>query len=122
MELRSDALSSEPVYDRYEVMRRFEYDLDAFEELVQLFASCYHDDIGELQSAIEDGELESISRVSRRLKDAARSFSSEPVYDAVDELEQAIRGKSDRESTYYLSRLQENLEVLQAALDEAIGK
>ena len=121
MEARSDA-SSSAVYNRYEVMRRFEYDLDAFEELVQLFTSCYREDIDALQCAIEDRELDSVARVSKRLKDAARSFSSSPVYDAVEQLERAVRsGAPERESFSHLSRVQENLELLQAALDEALG-
>jgi len=122
VETPSDTRGTEAVYNRYEVMRRFEHDLSAFGELVELFASCYPEDLSSLRSAIDGGEFGQVSKVSKRLKDAARSFSSEPVLEAVQALEEAaLRGSSANESTELLSRLEKNLDILQAALDEALG-
>ena len=120
--MRTTGNGPDPVYNRYEVMRRFEHDLGAFEELVELFASCCPGDLEALQSAIDQGDPDEVCRITRRFRDAAKSFSCEPLVDSIRRLEEAVeRGIGQTDSKGLMTRITNDLDVLQSALDDALG-
>ncbi len=111
----------ESPYDEAEFLSRLEGDRELGDEIIQIFLEQCPQAIVDIRQALEDGDMDLLSRHAHGLKGSVGVFAAEAAFAAALDLEIAGRDGDEAGAREACLRLDGEMVRLTAALDENAG-
>ena len=116
----SDDLSS--IFDFEDALDKVGGDREILEEILVVFSESYPDQLNELKNAIDKGDAPIIERTAHTLKGSVGTFSAKKAFETAFRLENMGRDGNLEEAAAVYSKLEQEVEELEAALRATLSE
>lgn len=110
----SDDLPS--IFDLDDALEKVGGDREILEEILVVFSESYPDQLSELKNAIGNGDAPIVERAAHTLKGSVGTFSAKKALETASRLEIMGRDGQLQEAAAVYSKLEQEIEELDAAL------
>ena len=114
--------SSEPLFDREELLDRVDNDVELLAEIVELFLQDYPSLLEKIEKAVADDDAYQLERAAHALKGSVGNFIADRCYQAAFRLEQMGRDEKLDQSREAYEELERELKRLEPALRALLGE
>ena len=119
MAFSDDTLS---IFDLDNALEYVGGDREILEEILEVFSETYPDQLSELKKAINDGDAPIVERAAHTLKGSVGTFSAKKAHETAFRLEILGREGKLEEAAAEYSKLEQEVEELDAALKETLSE
>lgn len=116
----SDDLPS--IFDLDDALEKVGGDREILEEILKVFSESYPDQLSELKNAIDSGDAPLVERTAHTLKGSVGTFSAKKALETAFRLETMGRDGQLQEAAAEYSRLEHEIEELDAALRSTLSE
>ena len=116
----SDDLPS--IFDLDDALEKVGGDREILEEILVVFSESYPDQLSELKNAIDNGDTQIVERAAHTLKGSVGTFSAKKALKTAFRLETMGREGNLQEATAVYSKLEQEIEELEAALKATLSE
>ena len=116
----SDDLPS--IFDLDDALDKVGGDREILEEILVVFSETYPDQLSELKKAIENNDAPIVERAAHTLKGSVGAFSAKKALETAFRLETMGRDGNLQEAAVVYSKLEQEIEELEAALKATLSE